>query len=130
MSNDNYGYIYMGDTIDIRSGVVQKTLLTIQEAITQGNIPVGVNNINFLISLIKPEFTEDTSREMLKAYQEKLSELYSNFRNPSVDVSNEISMDMQSAMIEHERMKTAREIYTYINNIVELLIENGGGVLG
>ena len=67
---------------------------------------------------------------MLKAYQEKLSELYSNFRNPSVDVSNEISMDMQSAMIEHERMKTAREIYTYINNIVELLIENGGGVLG
>jgi hypothetical protein len=120
----------MGDTIDIRSGVVQKTLFTIQEAITQGNIPVGVNNTNFLISLIKPEFEDETALEVLQAYQEKLSKLYSDFNNPSVDVSNEISMDIQRAMIEHERMKTAREIYTCINNIVELLIEHGGGVLG
>ena len=110
--------------------MVQKTLFTIQEAITQGNIPVGVNNTNFLISLIKSEFEDNTALEMLKAYQEKLSELYSKFHNPDIDISNEISMDIQSAMIEHERMKTAREISTCINNIVELLIKHGGGVLG
>ncbi|WP_292459340.1 hypothetical protein [Methanothermococcus sp.] len=109
--------------------MVQKTLFTIQEAITQGNIPVGVNNTNFLISLIKTEFEDKAALELLQAHQEKLSKLYSEFYNPTVDV-DEISIDLQKAMIEHERMKIAREIYNCINNIVELIIEHGGGVLG